>query len=163
MILKNLITFILRTSCEHFFIPSQKVRRNPFSAPFSLKINAAFSITQHGGSGACGGMAEKFPPLPPHVVFIFYVRFLRFAVFRRDTEPLPKGRLNTSKKSMLLFYFPLNCFSHINKKNNTLLLEQIVLKDLVPLSLPYFLAALKSFLRNAIFISCVLIHLPPSS
>ena len=93
---------------------------------------------------------------------------IRFLVFsfrfcRRDSEPLLKEHLNTCKKSMLLFYFPLNCFSQINKKNNTLLLEQIVLKDLVPLSLPYFLAALKSFLRNAIFISCVLIHLPPSS
>ena len=82
---------------------------------------------------------------------------------QRDSEPLLKEHLNTCKKSMLLFYFPLNCFSQINKKNNTLFLEQIALKDLAPLSLPYFLAASKSFLRNAIFISCVLIHLPPSS
>ena len=104
-----------------------------------------------------------------HMFFYFACVFVVFSfhlsVFssQRDSELLLKEHLNTCKKSMLLFYFPLNCFSHINKKNNTLLLEQIVLKDLAPLSLPYFLAASKSFLRNAIFISCVLIHLPPSS
>ena len=36
-----------------------------FQYPLSLKINTPFLITQHGGSDACGGMAEKFPPLPP--------------------------------------------------------------------------------------------------
>ena len=33
-----------------------------FQYPLSLKINTPFLITQHGGSDACGGMAEKFPP-----------------------------------------------------------------------------------------------------
>ena len=67
-----------------------KVRRNPLQDHFYLRINTPFLITQHGGSGACGGMAEKFPPFPPHVVFIFRVRFLRFSVF---TFPFYKGAL----------------------------------------------------------------------
>jgi hypothetical protein len=37
-----------------------------------LKINDTFLITQHCGSGACGGMAEKFPPLPPFRHMSFY-------------------------------------------------------------------------------------------
>jgi len=63
-------TDFLRTFSHTF----SKVRRNPFSAPFSLKINAAFLITQHGGSGACGGMAETFPLLPPfrHMSFLYF-------------------------------------------------------------------------------------------
>ena len=82
-----------------------KVRRNSFLRVFSMKTNTPFLIMQHGGSGE---MAEKFPPLPPHVVFILYVRFLRFAVFRRDTEPLQKERLNTSRKYVtFLFSFEL--------------------------------------------------------
>jgi hypothetical protein len=68
-----------------------------FQYPLSLKINTPFLITQHGGSDACGGMAEKFPPfppLPPHVVFIFRASFygfpfslFSFYFFRRDTDP----------------------------------------------------------------------------
>ena len=46
----------------------QKVRRNSFLRVFSMKTNTPFLIMQHGGSG---GMAENFPPLSPHVVFIF--------------------------------------------------------------------------------------------
>ena len=55
----------------HFRLP-QKVRRNSFPAPYSLKINVPFLITQYGGSGASGGQAEKFPPLPPfrHMSFL---------------------------------------------------------------------------------------------
>ena len=49
---------------SYLFIPPQKVRRNSPQDYFSLKINAAFLITQHGGSGACGGMAGTVPPLP---------------------------------------------------------------------------------------------------
>ena len=71
-----------------------KVRRNSFLRVFSMKTNTPFLIMQHGGSG---GMAEKFPP---HVVFILYVRFLRFAVFRRDTEPLQKDRARSPKVSI---------------------------------------------------------------
>ena len=40
-----------------------KVRRNPLQDHFSLKINDPFLITQHGGSGACGGN------IPPHARF----------------------------------------------------------------------------------------------
>ena len=54
------------------FIPPQKVRRNWFQDPFSLKINAAFLIAQSGGSGACGGSGEEFSAtsaIPPHAEF----------------------------------------------------------------------------------------------
>ena len=79
------------------------VRRNPFSAPFSLKINAPFLITQHGGTDTCGGMAEKFPPLPPlspHVIFIFRVRFLRFSVFSFQRFRVRGTSLNSLEKSI---------------------------------------------------------------
>ena len=59
-----------------------------FQYPLSLKINTPFLITQHGGSDACGGMAEKFPPFPPlspHVIFISH-EFLRFSVFSRIVQ-----------------------------------------------------------------------------
>ena len=127
-----------------------------------MKTNTPFLIMQHGGSG---GMAEKFPPLPPfrHMLFLYFMYgFYGFPFSEGIPNPYRRSAWIRAE-SMLLFYFPLNCFSKINKKNNTLFLEQIALKDLAPLSLPYFLAASKSFLRNAIFISCVLIHLPPSS
>ena len=81
-------TDFLRTYSRTF----SKVRRNSFPAHFSLKINTPFLITQHGGSDACGGMAEKFPPFPPlspHVIFISH-EFLRFSVF---TFPFPEGAL----------------------------------------------------------------------
>ena len=71
-----------------------KVRRNSFLRVFSMKTNTPFLIMQHSGSG---GMAENFPPLPPHVVFILYVRF---SVFRRDTEPLQKDRARYPKVSI---------------------------------------------------------------
>jgi hypothetical protein len=35
-----------------------------------MKTNTPFLIMQHGGSG---GMAKNFPPLSPHVIFIFRV------------------------------------------------------------------------------------------
>ena len=44
-----------------------------FQYPLSLKINTPFLITQHGGSDACGGMAEKFPPLPPFRHMFSYI------------------------------------------------------------------------------------------
>ena len=44
----NLITPIPRTSYGHFLSPPQKVRRNCFQHPFSLKINAPFLIMQSG-------------------------------------------------------------------------------------------------------------------
>ena len=46
-----------------------------FQYPLSLKINTPFLITQHGGSDACGGMAEKFPPFRHfrHMSFSFYL------------------------------------------------------------------------------------------
>ena len=65
-----------------------KSPQKSFPAPFSLKINTPFLITQHGGSDACGGMAEKFPPFPPlspHVIFISH-EFLRFSVFSRIVQ-----------------------------------------------------------------------------
>ena len=42
------------------FKHSQKVRRNPLQDHFYLKINAAFLITQYGGSDACGGNGGEF-------------------------------------------------------------------------------------------------------
>ena len=46
-----------------------------FQYPLSLKINTPFLITQHGGSDACGGMAEKFPPFRHfrHISFSFHL------------------------------------------------------------------------------------------
>ena len=42
----TLCAFFLRTSCEHFLIPSQKVRRNSPKDYFSLKINTqSYSLT----------------------------------------------------------------------------------------------------------------------
>ena len=38
--------FFLRTSCEHILGHPQKVRRNPFSAPFSLKIKKSYSMSE---------------------------------------------------------------------------------------------------------------------
>ena len=79
---------ILRTSREHIFNPPQKSAEILFQYPLSLKINTQFLITQHGGSDACGGMAEKFPPFPPlspHVIFISH-EFLRFSVFSRIVQ-----------------------------------------------------------------------------
>ena len=38
----------IRTSCGHFLSPPQKVRRNCFQHPFSLKINTPSLITQSG-------------------------------------------------------------------------------------------------------------------
>ena len=43
----NLITSILRTSCGHFLSPPQKVRRNCFQHPLSLKINTPFRHFHH--------------------------------------------------------------------------------------------------------------------
>ena len=44
-----------------------KVRRNSFLRVFSMKTNTPFLITQHGG------MAEKFPPLPPFRHMFSYI------------------------------------------------------------------------------------------
>ena len=60
-----------------------KVRRNSFLRVFSMKTNTPFLIMQHGGSG---GNFSATSAIPPHVVFILYVRFLRFSVFRRDRK-----------------------------------------------------------------------------
>jgi hypothetical protein len=58
---------------------------------FSLKVNDPFLITQHGGSGACGRMAEKFPPLSPHVIFISR-EFLPLSIFSKNSSPaISKG------------------------------------------------------------------------
>ena len=84
MILKiNKLTpcaFFPRTFCEHILKLSQKSAEILFQYPLSLKINTPFLITQHGGSGACGGMAEKFPPLPPfrHMSFSYIPRMRVF-------------------------------------------------------------------------------------
>ena len=73
----NTFSYLLKKSAEILF-----------QYPLSLKINTPFLITQHGGSDACGGMAEKFPPFPPlspHVIFISH-EFLRFSVFSRIVQ-----------------------------------------------------------------------------
>ena len=56
----------------HTFSALLKVRRNPFLIVFSLKINAPFLFTQHGGSGACDG---NFPPFRHfhHMSFSFHL------------------------------------------------------------------------------------------
>ena len=52
-----------------------------FQYPLSLKINTPFLITQHGGSDACGGMAEKllrhFRHFR-HMSFLFRMSFCGF-------------------------------------------------------------------------------------
>ena len=71
-----------------------KVRRNSPQDYFSLKINTPFLIIQHGGIDACGGMAEKFPPLPPfppHVVFIpSRLQLIVLPPIERDKTIVPK-------------------------------------------------------------------------
>ena len=71
----------------HFFTLS-KVRRNPFQHPFSLKINASFLITQHGGSGACGGMRRSFRHFRHSATCRFYIS--RVSVFFEKSFRVPK-------------------------------------------------------------------------
>jgi hypothetical protein len=63
------IHFPTDTSSAIFKHP-QKVRRDPFPTPFSLKINVPFLITQNGESDACRGISA-ISPLPPHLFLYF--------------------------------------------------------------------------------------------
>ena len=60
------------------FKHSQKVRRNSFPTSFLPENQCSILIAQHGGSG---GEVSATSAIPPHVVFIFYVRFLRLLRF----------------------------------------------------------------------------------
>jgi hypothetical protein len=74
------------------------VRRNLCEHPFSLKINAAYLITQYVSYVVIVAFKPSKTTLLLHVVFIFRACFytFQFSYCPKATEPLPKECLNTS-------------------------------------------------------------------
>ena len=83
-----------RTFCGHILSPPQKVRRNSFEHPFSLKINAPFLITQGDIIDTFGTFINVKMPIMPKVPHVFYLTF-PFSPFT-FSAPLFIGELSRS-------------------------------------------------------------------
>ena len=75
LIFQQSLSFIINNLKNRMLLPADFLRtlshtfsKSPQESIFSTFLpedQCSILITQHGGSGACGGMAETFPPLPP--------------------------------------------------------------------------------------------------
>ena len=80
-------------SYGHILIPPQKVRRNPFPAPFSLKINAPSLITnlrKLSFLSVSNRQSRQFT----HMSFLYFVQIYRAFI-------LPKGYRTLAERGVL--------------------------------------------------------------